>query len=337
MAHYEEEEEIKNLGDMIERINELNERTLELLEDAKSYAPDAADAAEDKLETAQEKLDNAKEKLGNTWEILHDFKERARIAAEIYDEAQSSGNPQMGAKVEKARYNAERTKAKLEASIMKTLSSLDKAKNAAEKANSRANIASIKAGAAESKEKGKKVRINFTLPEDMKHSWKGLADDLNISISQMIRTAMESFEKNIENVGDFGDLGDIRVDTKKRKKGNVDSLENKIEKWGEKLEKYVTDRVGDGNFPKQEKSTKFNEETKEKMKKRITGFIKINQSIPVDKFAQILKCSIAEAENLIYELAAEDIDGFMEKGVFRYESSTEDVISTLFKILERED
>ena len=47
MANYEEEEEIKKLGETIERINELNERTLDAIEDAKSYAPDAADAAED--------------------------------------------------------------------------------------------------------------------------------------------------------------------------------------------------------------------------------------------------------------------------------------------------
>jgi len=333
MAHYEEEEEIKRLGETIERINELNDRTLELLEDAKSYAPDASDAAEDKLETAQEKLDTAKEKLGNTWEILHDFKERARMAAEIYDRAQSSGDQQMGAEVEKARYNAERTKAKLETSIMKTLSSLDKAKNAAEKANSRANIASIKASAAESKEKGKKVRINFTLPENMKSDWKNLADDLNISISQMIRTAMDTFEKNIENVGDFGDLGDIRIEKRKKKKGNFADLESRIERWGDKIEKKFEDKYGKSG----QASIQFSEENQEKMKKRIRGFIKINQSIPVDKFAQILNCSIAEAENLIYELAAEDIDGFMEKGVFRYESSTEDVISTIFKILEREE
>ena len=59
--------------------------------------------------------------------------------------------------------------------------------------------------------------------------------------------------------------------------------------------------------------------------------------IPVDKFAQILNCSIPEAENLIYELAAEGIEEFMEKGVFRFENSTEDVISEIFKILEREE
>ena len=330
MAHYEEEEEIKKLGETIERINELNERTLDAIEDAKSYAPDAADAAEDKLETAQEKLDNAKEKLGNTWEFLHDFKERARSAAEIYDEAQMSGDSKMDVKAEKARYNAERTKAKLEASIMKTLTSLDKAKNAAEKANSRANIAAIKANAAESKEKGKKVRINFTLPEDMKKSWKGLADELNISISQMIRTAMDSFESNIDNMGD---VGDIRIEKVKKKKG-YGNLEQRIEKWGEKLEKYVKDQVGeDGKAGR----AKFSEENQEKLKKRITGFIKINQSIPVDKFAQILKCSLAEAENLIYELAAEGIEGFMEKGVFRFENPVDDVISEIFKILEREE
>lgn len=335
MAHYEEEEEIKRLGETIERINELNERTSDLIEDAKSYAPDAADVAEDKLENAREKLDTAKEKLGNTWEILHDFKERALLAAEIYDQGQLSGDPQMGTKVEKAKYTAERTKAKLEASIMKTLSSLDKAKNAGEKAHSRANIAAIKANAAESKEKGKKVRINFTLPEDMKQSWKGLADDLNISISQMIRTAMDTFEKNIDNLGELGDLGDIRIEKRKKKKGNFSDLESRIERWGDKLEKKFEDK-----FEKSGKSgqagIQYNEEDREKLKKRIKGFIKINQSIPVDKFAQILNCSIAEAENLIYELAAEDIDGFMEKGVFRYESSTEDVISTIFRILEKE-
>lgn len=333
MAHYEEEEEIKRLGETIERINDLNDRTSDLLEDAKSYAPDAADAAEDKLETAQEKLDTAKEKLGNTWEFLHDFKERARLAAEIYDESQMSGDPQMGAKVEKARYNAERTKAKLEASIMKTLSSLDKAKNAAEKANSRANIAAIKAKAAESKEKGKKVRINFTLPEDMKSDWKNLADDLNISISQMIRTAMDTFEKNIDNISDLGDLGDIRIDRRKKKKRNFDDIGVRIEKWGDKLEKKLEAKFGESG----QTGIQFDEHNQEKLKKRIKGFIKINQNIPVDKFAQILNCSIAEAENLIYEIAAEGIEGFMEKGVFRYDSSTEDVISEIFKILEREE
>jgi len=276
-------------------------------------------------------LDNAKEKLGNTWEFLHDFKERARSAAEIYDESQMSGDSKMGVKAEKARYNAERTKAKLEASIMKTLTSLDKAKNAAEKANSRANIAAIKANAAESKEKGKKVRINFTLPENMKSDWKSLADDLNISISQMIRTAMESFEKNIDNVGDFGE---IHVEKSNKKKKGFDNLEQRIERWGEKLEKYVKDQVGeDGKAGR----AKFGEENQEKLKKRITGFIKINQAIPVDKFAQILKCSIPEAENLIYELAAEGIEGFMEKGVFRFENPVDDVISEIFKILEREE
>lgn len=333
MAHYEEEEEIKRLGETIDRINELNEKTSDLIEDAKSYAPDAADVADDKLENAREKLDTAKEKLGNTWEILHDFKERARLAAEIYDEAQMSGNPQMDAKVEKARYTAERTKAKLEASIMKTLSSLDKAKNASEKANSRANIAAIKSNAAESREKGKKVRINFTLPDDMKQSWKGLADDLNISISQMIRTAMDSFEKNIDNLGELGELGDFHIEKKKKKKGKFNDLEQRIERWGDKLEKKFEQKYEKSG----QEGVQFSEENKEKLKKRLTGFIKINQNIPVDKFAQILNCSIAQAENLIYELAAEGIEGFMEKGVFRYESSTEEVISELFKILDREE
>ena len=333
MAHYEEEEEIKRLGETIERIHELNERTSDLIEEAKSYAPEAADVAEDKLETAKEKLDTAKEKLGNTWEFLHEFKERARLAAEIYDEAQMSGNPQIDANVEKARYNAERTKAKLEASIMKTLSCLDKAKNASEKANSRANIASIKSNAMESREKGKKVRINFTLPDDMKKSWKGLADDLNISISQMIRTAMDTFEKKIDNLGDLGELEDIRAEKQKKKIGNLDNLGQRIERWGDKLEKKLEKKYGQS----EQASIQFTEENQEKLKKRITGFIKINQNIPVDKFAQILNCSIAEAENLIYELAAEGIAGFMEKGVFKYDGSTEDVITELFKILEREE
>ncbi len=336
MAHYEEEDEIKRLGETAERIDELNEKTLELIEDARSYAPDATDVAEDKLETAQEKLDTAKEKLGNTWEFLHDFKERTSLAANLYDQAQSSGDPQMGAEVQKAKFAAEKIKDKLDASIMKTLNSLNKAKNAAEKANSRANIASIKANAAQSRERGKKVRINFTLPEDMKSDWKDLADDLNISISQMIRTAMETFEKNIDNVSD---LGDIHIEKRKKKKGNFDNLEQRIERWGDKLEKKLEKKYGTQDFypNKTRNGIKINEENQEKLKKRIKGFIKINQNIPVDKFAQILNCSIAEAENLIYELAAEGIDGFMEKGVFRYESSTEDVISEIFKILEREE
>ncbi|MHA1719730.1 MAG: hypothetical protein ACTSWX_02940 [Promethearchaeota archaeon] len=341
MAHYEEEEQLKTISEGIEKIDELNDRTLDLIEDAKSYAPDAADVAEDKLENAREKLDNVKEKLGNTWESLYDFKDKARIAAEIYDEAQMSGDPKIAPKVEKARYTAERAKAKLQTSIMKTISSFEKAKNAAEKANSRANIAAIKANATESREKGKKVRINFTLPENMKQEWKDLADQLNISISQMIRTAMDSFEKSLDNIGDFKE---IRVE-KTKKKGGLDSLEQKIERWGERLENYVKEQVDQRDFSKSPNYSAFNsqkssggihfsEENKEKIQRRITGLIKINQNIPVEKLAKILNCTSDEAENLIYELAAEGIEGFMEKGVFRYENPTDEVITTLFNILE---
>jgi len=74
---------------------------------------------------------------------------------------------------------------------------------------------------------------------------------------------------------------------------------------------------------------------KERIKKRIQGLIKLQKSIPIDKLSQALNISEAEAENLIYELAAEGIGGSLEEGVFKFTNDPDEVISKLFKIIDK--
>jgi predicted RNase H-like HicB family nuclease len=44
--------------------------------------------------------------------------------------------------------------------------------------------------------------------------------------------------------------------------------------------------------------------------------------------------SIEQAENLIYELAAEGIEGTLEEGVFKFTSTPEEVISKIDELLK---
>jgi len=74
---------------------------------------------------------------------------------------------------------------------------------------------------------------------------------------------------------------------------------------------------------------------KERMKKRVKGLIKLQNSIPVEKLAQILDISNEDAENIIYEIAAEGIDGVLEENVFKFSNQPEEVINILNEIIEK--
>lgn len=74
---------------------------------------------------------------------------------------------------------------------------------------------------------------------------------------------------------------------------------------------------------------------KDRAKKRVRGLIKLQNSLPIDKLAQALNRSNEDAENLIYELVDEGIEGSLEEGVFKFTSAPEDVISKINELIDK--
>lgn len=173
------------------------------------------------------------------------------------------------------------------------------------------------------------VRINVSLPKAKKDEWKNLSAQLSTSVSQLIRNAMDKFEKGMENIDSLEILGEkldlMGADIEKMvKKSGLEDLGEKIEQQFNKSKKKTV--------LKEQISTEVD---KDRIKKRVKGLIKIQKNLPLDKFAQALNKTEEEAENLIYELAAEGIDGTLENGVFKFTDNPEKVISSLFDLIDK--
>ena len=100
---------------------------------------------------------------------------------------------------------------------------------------------------------------------------------------------------------------------------------------GEKLEKKYGKKRGEHKI----KFTIDTDSKKERMKKRVSGMIKIHKSIPIDKLAQAIEKSEDDAENLIYELVAEGIEGTLEERLFKYTGTAEEVIDKLNQLIDK--
>jgi len=173
-----------------------------------------------------------------------------------------------------------------------------------------------------------KVRMHISVPKHMKYELKKWADDLDISVSKLIRDAL-GFVKN--NLGDFTKLG--AWGRKMEKSGNkIEKAVKKsdLEDLGEEIEREI---VKGKTEPKKkvEFSQKFDIE---RIKKRIRGLIKIQKSLPIDKFAKALNRTNNYTENLIYELADEGIEGSIEDGIFKFTNDPEEVISKLLNMID---
>jgi len=172
-------------------------------------------------------------------------------------------------------------------------------------------------------------RINISVDPEMSDEWKDWAENLGASVSELVRKSMK-FVKN--NIGDLKKLEEI---------GKLVE-ESGIEGLGEKLEKAFKtsgiENTGD-LFAERTKIRpefiKSSESEKERIKKRIKGLIKLQGSIPIDKLSQALEISEEEAENMIYELAAEGVEGKLEEGVFKYTTDEEQVIMKLFQLIDK--
>ena len=180
-------------------------------------------------------------------------------------------------------------------------------------------------------EKKKAARINISVDPEMSEEWKDWAEGLGASVSELVRKSMK-FVKN--NIGDLKKLEKLGAKMEKMGEGIEQAVKDAgIEELGERLEREFGGRKG-------KKKSKIHvavkqDANKERIKKRVNGLIKLYKSIPIEKFAQALGRSNEDAENLIYEMVAEGIEGTLEGGVFKFTSTSEEVISMLDELIDK--
>jgi predicted HicB family RNase H-like nuclease len=175
-------------------------------------------------------------------------------------------------------------------------------------------------------------RINISVDPEMSEEWKDWAENLGASVSELVRKSMEFVKDNIGDIKKLEKLGELVE-------------ESGIEEFGDKLEKAIKssgiEDVGKV-FGEKKKPSKVNVQIskskkfeKDHIKKRVQGLIKLQGSIPIDKLSQALEISEKEAENIIYELAAEGIEGKLEENVFKYTTEEDQVITKLFQLIDK--
>ena len=175
-------------------------------------------------------------------------------------------------------------------------------------------------------------RINISVEPEMSEEWKDWADDLGASVSELVRKSMK-FVKN--NIGDLAKLDEWGKSMEKMG-GKIEKAVKKsgIEELGKKLERQFEGK----KEKKGKKGVKIHidsEIDKERIKKRVKGLIKLHKSIPIDKLGKALNKTNEYAENMIYELAAEGVEGSLEEEVFKFTSTSEDVISKLYELIDK--
>lgn len=177
-------------------------------------------------------------------------------------------------------------------------------------------------------------RINISVDPEMSEEWKDWAENLGASVSELVRKSMQFVKENIGDLKKLEELGELVEES------GIDGLEDKIEKA---VKSSGIENIGDifGEKPKKGpsrvdiKMSKPKISEKERIKKRIQGLIKLQGSIPIDKLSQALEISEEDAENMIYELAAEGIEGKLEEGVFKYTADENEVISKFFLLIDK--
>jgi DNA repair exonuclease SbcCD ATPase subunit len=169
------------------------------------------------------------------------------------------------------------------------------------------------------KVKDKVTRINISVPPDTSEEWREWSEDLGSSVSELVRKSMKFVKNNI---------GDLR---------KLDEFGKKMEHWGDNIEKAVEESgISDlGNKIKVKSSSGDSSVDKERIKRRITGLVKLQKGIPINKFAQALNKSEDFAENIIYELVAEGVEGELDEGVFKFSGDVEEVLSVLFELIDK--
>ncbi|MFX0104556.1 MAG: hypothetical protein ACFE75_03585 [Candidatus Hodarchaeota archaeon] len=179
------------------------------------------------------------------------------------------------------------------------------------------------------KAKEKVKRINISVDPEMSDEWRDWADNLGASVSELVRKSMK-FVKN--NIGDLRKLEEWGKKMEKMGEGIEQAVKDSgIEELGEKLEK----DFGKKKRKAEIKMAIIQDSDKNRIKKRVSGLIKLHKSLPIDKLAQALNKSKEDAENLVYEIVADGIEGSLEEGVFKFTSTSMEVISKLNELIDK--
>ena len=298
----------KNINET-ERIKRIISYELEdIREELMDELEDIHEDFKEEIEDLKDLKEDIKEDLIGELQDLQD--EREYLLHEIGDTAKDLENLGENAKeqIERARERLEQVKYKTEKQKEKYH---DKIRKKLDKATKKAA-----------------KRINISVDEDTSDEWRIWSEELGSSVSELIRKSMR-FVK--DNVGDLSKLDELGETIERAVK------ESGIEDLGNKLERELKGKKGKPNIKidldtSNTKSTLVN---KDRIKKRVRGLIKLQGSLPIDKLAQALNRSNEDAENLIYELVDEGIEGNLEEGVFKFASSPDDVITKINELIDR--
>jgi len=277
---------------------ELEDIKEELMEELTDKHEDFMDEIED-LKEAQEEV---KQELIEELQDLED--ERKYLLREIGDTANDLEDLGEDAKgqIERARENLEKIRNKKEKQKEKYI---NKVKKKLEKAQKKAA-----------------KRINISVDEDTSDEWRDWSEELGSSVSELIRKSMR-FVK--DNIGDLSKLEEMGESIERAvKESGIEDLGDKIER--EFKEKKIKPKI---------KINLTSSDDKDRIKKRVRGLIKLQNNLPIDKLAQALNRANEDAENLIYELVDEGIEGSMEAGVFKFTNAPDDVISKINELIDK--
>jgi len=284
---------------------ELNDIRDELMFELDDLHDDLKDVIDDLKDEAEDIKDDLKDELG---ELREERQSLLDEVGNIKGELEYYGDDARE-HIEHAKEKLERLKEKIEKHEQKFS---DKVKRKVEKAKRKAA-----------------KRINISVDPEMSDEWKDWAEGLGASVSELVRKSMKFVKNNIGDIAKLEHLGrnleQVGVDIEQAVKSSG------IEAIGEKLEK----KFGKGKNKHKVVMTIDTESKKERIKKRVTGLIKLYNSLPLDKLAQAIDKSNEEAENLVYELVADGIEGTLEEGVFKFTSPSEEVISKLDELIDK--
>lgn len=270
----------------------------ELLEELTDLHEDFKEEIED-LKDAKEEI---KQELIAELQDLED--ERKYLLREIGETADDLEHLGENAKeqIERARENIERLRNKKEKHEEKYLNKIQK------------KIDKIQKKAAK--------RINISVDEDTSDEWRDWSEELGSSVSELIRKSMKFVKDNIGDLSKLDEMGES-IERAVRESG-IEDLGNKIEREfkGKKIKPKIKINLAASD-------------DKDRIKKRVRGLIKLQNSLPIDKLAQALNRANEDAENLIYELVDEGIEGSLEESVFNFTSTPEEVISKINELIDK--
>ncbi len=286
----------------LERIRKII--TYELEDIKEELMEELADQHEDFKEEVEDLKDAKEEIKQELIEELQDLEdERRYLLREIGETANDIEDLGENAKeqIERARENLEKIRNKKEKQKEKYLNKIQKKLDKAQKKAAK--------------------RINISVDEDTSDEWRDWSEELGSSVSELIRKSMR-FVKN--NIGDLSKLEEMGESIERAVK------ESGIEDLGDKIEREFKGK----KFKPKIKINLATSDDKDRIKKRVRGLIKLQKSLPIDKLAQALNRANEDAENLIYELVDEGIEGTIEDGVFKFTSSPEEVISKINNLID---